>query len=1117
MNTSEPDQLGDFRIPDHTLLRCIGRGSSGKVWLSRSAVTGGYHAVKIIRRANFTEEAPFLRELKGIRKFEPISRSHPGFVNILHVGQDEAQGCFYYTMELADGVLSDTAPDSDQYQVKTIEQLIREGRRLSVDEVLELGLRLSDALHHLHEAGLVHRDIKPSNILFVAGRPKLADIGLVTEEEDAHSLVGTPGYIPPEGPGSRQADVFALGKVLYECLTGLDRSRFPDLPTFFDGHPDQQGFLELNEIILKACHQDFRQRYQTARQLHADLTAVENGESVIRLRELELKLSRLKGFARVGAIALLALGLAGFVVQRELRSRDQERQRTVGTLTSGSVRALRDGDYAGALRDTARVISLLRSEKSEQIHRLRYGTILSQMPTLTLLQALDAEVRWCEFTPDAAAVLIGLADGRCQIRNASSGQVMAEFIGHSNSVHAAVISPDGQLCATACEDGAVRLWDRSGDRLLRVMPHGEAVAGLAFHPSGNWLATACADGWLRVWEAASGKLLHAIKAHSKELEAVRFSHSGELLASGGRDNIARLWKADNGEAIGEPIKHGNWVVNVAFSPDDQRLMTACADHAAYVWSVESRSLMLAPLRHERGVRRAEFSPDGSAIMTAGWDGVVCIWDSLTGELEPPLLQHGSPLVAASFSASGNRLVTGCTDGTLRIWDRAGRKSARRLVAHSISSDGGSFLRRHENTVEVFSMASPQEPRVRINTVAPIKDAFLSDTGSLLGTVETNQSCHLRIWSAAGGQPRSPSIPLASPSVRCRFDAIDARIAVIENNSLSLYGVSSGQRAIPPLIKSERIHSISFSPDGSKLAVVSSDGVDVREVATGHLVFPPLTHQFKVRTAVFSPDSKHLAICTTDSAVGSSCYAQVWDLTTGQPVGGKLWHRDGVQAAAWSGNGQHLITVSEDGVGRIWSIPSGELVGKEIRHRAQTSHIALRSEPELALTASLDLTARLWDGKDGEPISPAYRFPDGLKRVWFCPDSTRFVAQESGGPTWMQEINSAQSPQPLLQALADVLAGRSPLYGQADEFKGAKGLAARWEELRSVHPEWFSVSSDELLAWRRCQVERFHAAKHRRFELFHLNEILRLSPANTNALQRKKRLEEILETENGKTR
>src|SRR5262249_17377707 len=112
---------------------------------------------------------------------------------------------------------------SSFYTPRTLRADLKQQGRLPITQCVKIGVALASALKHLHEHKLVHRDIKPSNIIFVNGAPKLADIGLVTNIDDAHSLVGTVGYIPPEGPGTPQADIYSLGKVLYEATFGKDR------------------------------------------------------------------------------------------------------------------------------------------------------------------------------------------------------------------------------------------------------------------------------------------------------------------------------------------------------------------------------------------------------------------------------------------------------------------------------------------------------------------------------------------------------------------------------------------------------------------------------------------------------------------------------------------------------------------------------------------------------------------------------------------------------------------------------------------------------------------------------------------------------------------------------
>src|SRR5437879_4585811 len=88
-------------VPDHELLCRIGGGSYGDVWLAKNAV-GTLRAVKVVHRKSFDRDEHFEREFRGLQKFEPLSRSHDGFVDVLQLGRNEEAGCFYYVMELAD-------------------------------------------------------------------------------------------------------------------------------------------------------------------------------------------------------------------------------------------------------------------------------------------------------------------------------------------------------------------------------------------------------------------------------------------------------------------------------------------------------------------------------------------------------------------------------------------------------------------------------------------------------------------------------------------------------------------------------------------------------------------------------------------------------------------------------------------------------------------------------------------------------------------------------------------------------------------------------------------------------------------------------------------------------
>lgn len=310
------------QIPDHELLRCIGRGSYGEVWLARGTL-GFYRALKVVYRATFDSDRPYEREFDGIRKFEPVSRTHPSQVDILHVGRNDAEGYFYYVMELADDQQTGAVIDPANYEPKTLRSELKQRGRLPFQGCLDIALALTTALDHLHRNGLVHRDVKPSNIIFVNGLPKLADIGLVATVDATCSFVGTEGYLPPEGPGTPPADLYSLGKVLYEISTGKDRRDFPELPVSADGSDDETGTRELNEIILRACENDQRKRYASAAQMHQELRLLHAGRSVRHLRKVERRLAVMTriGTATAAALVLAAIAYFGAIQQARRATR----------------------------------------------------------------------------------------------------------------------------------------------------------------------------------------------------------------------------------------------------------------------------------------------------------------------------------------------------------------------------------------------------------------------------------------------------------------------------------------------------------------------------------------------------------------------------------------------------------------------------------------------------------------------------------------------------------------------------------------------------------------------------------------------------------------------------
>jgi WD40 repeat protein len=1079
---------------------------------------GAYRAVKIVARDSFLTPRPFERELSGIKRFESISRLHEGFLDILQVGINEERGYFYYIMELGDDAVTGQQISPQRYVPKTLARELSQRGNLSLKECVQLGLAISLGLADLHKHGLVHRDIKPSNILFVNGVPRLADIGLVAGINEPPSYVGTEGFIAPEGPGTVRSDLYSLGKVLYEAATGKDRQDFPELPASWSGSPEYDGLLELNEVVLKACQPEPGRRYTSAWDLHSDLLIVLNGKSLKRLRTLERRMTHFKRVAGIAALGLAAASLIFYQAYREwnhARDARELRQQQVSSAVFDGRRAMESGDLLGALPYFAEALRLDRDSSEEaSVHRLRFGSTLAQCPKLTQLWPGSMRVDDAEFSPDGNSVVVTEHYyGKTTVYDLKTGVPFLKPFGPSG-LTAASYSPDGRYILTSSQDVGAMVWD--AHTLTNVLPvtHASRLLYARFAPGGQKILGAYVDGFARVFDAKTGRLELELKGHTDAVTFVTMSPDRQRIATASKDGTARVWDAETGRPIGEPlwqdVTHNDnvWVLGAAFSPDGKRLVTAGTDHRAKVWDLATKQRVFPLLEHEDVVSNVEFSPDGRLILTASYDGTVRLWRS--DDLQPvttnPILRHNDRVMHATFSPDGRLILTACLDGTVRVWDLAGRLIPPVPMQRWFSPDASRYLTISNGTLQVWDSISATAVSPPIKPANPPVRAELSYDGRFLLAVsgipagEDSTNWFLQGWSVKLGRPLGPQIVVSN-----RFDGAvmsqdGAKLVIWDGRKAQSFETANGAALAPALEHSGPLSFAKFNPKGDRLVTVESSNVFVWDPLVGKLAFPALKHPVRVGYLDFSTSGLEMVTCCSDLGL-TKCFAQVWRVADGQPLGDPLEHGDGVIFAAFSRDGRRLVTTGEDNAANIWEAGHGTQIGQPLKHRDLVFAAALSSRARYVATACKDHTARIWDSERDDPLTPPLLHPSAVVDVKFLPDDKSIVTADREGNTWIWPLKSAEMPLEQLISIANLLSGTPVQPVRRAVREKPEPVGVTWQILRGRYGATFSTSVQEVVDWHRFQAEDSEQNHGWSAAIFHLKPLLSLTPTDPSIAPR----------------
>jgi WD40 repeat protein/tRNA A-37 threonylcarbamoyl transferase component Bud32 len=991
------------QVPGYEILGVLGRGGMSVVYQARQRRLNRLVALKMIRAGEQDDPellARFRREAEAVAQL-----AHPNIVQIHEVG--ERDGRPYFSLEFVAG--------------GTLAQKLA-GAPLPPRQAAGLAERLARAMHAAHRRGIIHRDLKPSNVLLAGGdpatgeagpgEPKITDFGLAKQldADDGRTrtgiVMGTPGYMAPEQAGGRvkdigpAADVYALGAVLYEMLTGrppfLGETTLDTLALVRSQEPVPPSRLQpkvprdLETICLKCLAKEPWQRYTSAEALAEDLRRFLAGEPIVarpsgllaRVTKWARRRPAVAALILVTAVAVLAVGgvIAGLFYNARLQEA-KDRLQEAKDRAEAAVAEAKKFEYSYRI-----------ARASAEWHDGNVAQVESQ------LDACPADRRGWEWH---------YLKRLCHLD-------LLTLTGHTNAVAAVAVSPDGTRIASASWDRTVKVWDLHGARAgtgmapaLKLTGHAAQVWGVAFSPDGTRLASGGWDKTIKLWDLKTGRESFELKGHPDWISSVAFSPDGTRLVSSGRRSSVKVWDLKTRELLADldvPRVAGTLVDGVAFSPDGKLLAAACPDRTVKLWRSEpghegkAYTLVGSLPSNTLALAQVAFSPDGTRIAVASWDGTIKVWDLAPSPYRLPrkgegrvrkrlefdedtpvhtLKGHSGPVFGVTFSPDGARLVSGSGDGTVKVWDL---RAVREDVADS------SILTFKGHTSEVHSVAcTPDGTRII--------------SGSLDNTV--------KVWDSTLPQECQTWKGHTHSVMSVAFSPDESRLASTGRDGLiKTWDTTTGHELPSFAAQPEQLFGVAFSPDGRRLASSSKDGtIKIWNAATGQEITRFLGHTEEVHMVAFSPDGTRLASASDDGT------AKIWDVETGRVIHDLKGHKDWVRGVAFSPDGTCLAAGFAQVV-KIWDTRSGEELHELSGHDGLVGTVAFSPDGTKLASASRDTTVRIWDvtpGRTGAP-KPIFTLNGHKSAVYslsFSPDGSRLASGGQDNTVRIWDVTTGQ--------------------------------------------------------------------------------------------------------------
>jgi serine/threonine protein kinase/WD40 repeat protein len=948
------------RLDEFTLLRVIGSGASGVVYVAQQDRPRRTVALKVLRasaetagmRRRFALEAELLGRLQ-----------HPGIAQVFKAQFDDPIAPPFIAMELVNG------PPLTEYA---------DARQLGVPDRLLLAASVCDAVHHAHQRGVIHRDLKPANILVGEdGRPKVLDFGVARAAEDEAQLLsvhtmdgqvfGTLPFMSPEQvSGERdeidtRTDIYTLGVILYRLLTGRMPFDLRGLPLpeaarrIHDDEPTRIGMIDrhlrgdVDIIVARAMAKDKERRYQSAAQLAADLRHAAAGEPIAALDDshwyvLRRRLLRYRRVAIAASVALvLGLGLTAYA----LRSRQLAEIANARLTHELSLGTIERGRLFGLTNSLSLAESILWRELHEgpnaDVARWALRELYLHYPSSWVSPPPSGDARVLRVSPDGRLIVTTGLNGGARLWNAETGTARGILPAKTSDGRPTAAFASNTQVVTGSDDGSVSVWDVSSATATATtaatkraswQAHGSRVFAIAVARDREVVVSAGEAGDLRASRLADGAVLWSVAAAEvPEKDARVRAIDIDSVSSAPTRSVAVAWTSghvdlralDSGRLIRRWRAHDEDAYCVAFQPASEAtgarvLATGSVDRTVRTWDLASGQLR-AVMRPSNGtVRSVGFSPDGRLLAVTGFWRIE-VWDVARVARVRGDIGAGEGWSSAQFAPAGGQLLSVSGYGVIRAWELSSR--AMRTERVDIGDDRVvSFVSDDATKTWVLATNTGVTASPAGKTAGHAIVATASADGRWFASSGENPA--VRIWSAGGSagggadadktqmidEPGQATAVTFSPDARwLAIGFLDGRVLLWDMQAAKVIwrGRASGDEVL----------DLAFDHSSSRLVSAHRHWiVEEWRVATGE-------HLRTTKTPA-SPFSLAMDRGGHRYAIGLwSGKIEVWDIDRGERIRELAGHSRVVTALQFDDTTGRLFSASRDGTVRLWDVDAAQ--------------------------------------------------------------------------------------------------------------------------------------------------------------------------------------------------